>query len=152
MILKFNHLQFSEGHMAKYQKIISSVKEKILTKFKTIKIEFKENYQKAKTQPISKRKSALLGFTTVLGSFGLALFTPRMAAFAKDIPQKTPTDSPKPNNNQLTPRQPGPNILNVLSGAAASICAAAVGSGSFLVGIICGAVVAGGILYAQRHK
>ena len=138
--------------MIKPQKIISSLREKAGKKFKTIKIEFNENYQKAKTQPISKRKSALLGFTTVLGIFGLALLTPRMAAFAKDIPQKKPTDPPKPQNNQVAPRPPGPNTVNVLSGAAASICAAAVGSGSFLIGVICGAVVAGGILYAQRHK
>jgi len=134
-------------------KKIRTVKAKVGKKFETIKVEFNKNYQEAKAKPISKRKSALLGFSTVLGIFGVVLFMPTLAAYAKDIPEKKPTECPKPNQSkQVTPVPTAIRTTNILSGAAASVCAAAVGSGSFIVGIICGAVVAGGILYAQRHK
>jgi len=151
----------------KTSKKISTIKQKIGTRFKTIKTEFEEKYNKAKTQPISKRNSALLGFATVLSIFGVVIFTPRLAAFAKDLPKKGngsgPSSSPSPKGKpgQVAPA-PKPNAphggiitppktVQALSGAAASICAVAVGYGSFLVGVVCGAIVAGGILYAQRH-
>lgn len=147
----------------KTSKKISTIKQEIGTIFKNIKIEFKEKYNEAKTQPISKRKSALLGFTTVLSIFGLVILTPHLAAYAKDIPKKGngsgPSPSPKGKPSQVAPRPnaptgqilPPPKTVQALSGAAASICAVAVGSGSFLVGIVCGAIVAGGILYVQRN-
>ncbi len=44
---------------------------------------------------------------------------------------------------------PGQKIIAGLSGAAASICALAVSSGSFLIGGICGVIVVVSILKAQ---
>lgn len=36
---------------------------------------FKENFEEAKSLPRSKRKSLFLGFSTVLGIFGVTLLT-----------------------------------------------------------------------------
>ena len=44
------------------------------------------NFEKAKNQPISKRKSLLLGVTTVLGIFGITVVTSVLPAVAKDVP------------------------------------------------------------------
>lgn len=109
---------------------------------------FKENFHEAKSKPRSKRKSLFLGFTTVLGIFGVALLAPVLPAVAKDLPKKGP--------NQVSPAPPAPpavapsdQIVNVLAGAAASVCALAITSGSFMVGAVCGVIVAVGILKAQ---
>jgi MFS family permease len=111
---------------------------------------FKENFSEAKNKPRSKRKSLLLGFTTVLSIFGLTLLAPVLPAVAKDIPK----DAPKPGQvcpSPATPLVPSPSqlITTGLSGAAATICALAITSGSFLVGGVCGVVVVVGILKAQ---
>lgn len=149
--------------MNKTKRMISFVKEKISilkqrigTKFKTLKSDFKDNYNEVKSQPISKRRSALLGFTTVLSIFGLVLFTPQLSAFAKDIPKKGNGSGVSPSPSPTSQPSPGTMVPSketgrIITGAAASLCAMAVGSGSFLVGIICGAVVAGGIIYVQRN-
>lgn len=54
--------------------------------------------------------------------------------------------TPPANKSALAPSQ---QIINTLSGAAASICGLAITSGSFAVGIACGVVVVIGILKAQ---
>lgn len=141
------------------RKAFSFVKEKtnekiknVRTKFKTIKIEVKQKYQETKMHPISKRKSAIIGFTTVLSIFGVVLFSPRLVAFAKDVP-KSPGKCPAPQQpGQVAPNPQAPNVdtLSLLSGAAGTICAGAVNSGSFILGIVCGVVVVGGILLAQN--
>ncbi len=111
---------------------------------------FKENFYEAKSKPRSKRKSLFLGFTTVLGIFGVTLLAPVLPAVAKDVPKKganpgqvcpAPTSQPA-----LAPSQ---QIITGLSGAAATICALAVTSGSFAVGAVCGVIVVVGILKAQ---
>ena len=125
----------------------------IKTNLKNQSQKFKENFEEAKSQPKSKRKSFFLGFTTVLGIFGVTLLTPVLSAVAKDIPK----NAPKPDPSDVCPSPPGKKpaiapskeIVKGLSGIAASICALAVTSGSFVVGIACGVVVTYGILKAQ---
>ena len=111
---------------------------------------FKENFSEAKSKRRSKRKSLFLGFTTVLGIFGVTLFAPVLTAVAKDVPkngakpgQVCPTPTQKP---MLVSSQ---QIVSGLSGAAATICALAIGSGSFMIGGVCGVIVVIGILKAQ---
>lgn len=119
-----------------------------LTNLKNRSQKFKEKIEEAKSQPKSKRKSLLLGFTTALGIFGVTLLTPVLPAVAKDIPKQ----APKPNG--VAPANqpaiaPSKEIVKGLSGIAASVCALAVTSGSFVVGAACGVVVVYGILKAQ---
>ena len=122
-----------------------------LTNLKNRSQKFKENFEETKSQPRSKRKSLFLGFTTVLGIFGVTLLTPVLSAVAKDIPKNTPKPGevcPSPPANQPA-IVPSKEIVKGLSGVAASVCALAVTSGSFVVGVACGVVVAYGILKAQ---
>jgi len=107
---------------------------------------FKKNVSEAKSKPRSKRRSLFLGFTTVLSIFGVTRLAPVLPAVAKDLPnpgEACPAPTPKP---ELAPSQ---QIIGGLSGTAATICALAVSSGSFLVGAACGVIVAVGILKAQ---
>ena len=111
---------------------------------------FKENFSEAKSKPRSKRKSLFLGFTTVLTIFGVTLLTPVLAAVAKDPPK----NGPKPGEVCPAPAPqpalvPSQQITNTISGAAATICALAVSSGSFVIGGLCGVIVVIGILKAQ---
>jgi hypothetical protein len=108
---------------------------------------FKEDFSKAKNKPTSKRKSLLLGFTAVLSIFGVTLLTSVLPAIAENVPKPgqvclVPTPTPPP---LLMPSQ---QIVNTLSGIRALICALAVTSGSFVIGGVCGLVVAIGILKA----
>jgi hypothetical protein len=147
-LIKLNNL--SGNKMVKFQNIVSSLKKKVGNKLTNLKTQFKKNYQEVKSQPRSKRKSLLLGFTTVLSIFGVTLLTPVLAAVAKDVPK----GSPKPGSTNVAPNPqpstvPSTEIVKGLTGAAGAICALAVSSGSFLVGIACGVVVVVGILKAQ---
>lgn len=111
---------------------------------------FKRNFYEAKNKPRSKRKSLFLGFTTVLGIFGITLLTSVLPAVAKDLPKKGAKPDqlcPAPTSNpSVTPSQ---QIIGGLSGAAATVCALAVTSGSFMIGAVCGVIVVIGILKAQ---
>lgn len=109
--------------------------------------EFKDDFNEKKGQPRSKRKSYLLGFGTVLSIFGIAVFSSSLPVNAQDVP---------PNPGQPTQVQPAApkqsdEITKAIAGAAASVCALAVTSGSFLVGAACGLVVVVGILKAQGN-
>lgn len=125
----------------------------IKTNLKNRSQKFKENFEEANSQPKSKRKSLLLGFTTVLGIFGVTLLTPVLSAVAKDIPK----NAPKPGPSDVCPSPPAnqpaiapsKEIVKGLSGIAASVCALAVTSGSFVIGVACGVVVVYGILKVQ---
>ena len=111
---------------------------------------FKENFSKNKSRPRSKRKFLLLGFTAVLGIFGVTLLAAVLPVVAKDLPKKRakpgevyPSPTPTP---ALVPSQ---QIVSGLSGAAATVCALAVSSGSFMIDAVCGIIVVVGILKAQ---
>nr|UZC30173.1 hypothetical protein [Entomoneis sp.] len=140
--------------MANIKNAFSSLKKNVGNKLANLKNrsqKFKENFEEAKSQPRSKRKSLFLGFSTVLGIFGVTLLTSVLPAVAKDIPKNTPTpgevcSSPPANQTAIAPSK---EIVKGLSGVAASVCALAVTSGSFAVGVACGVVVVFGILKAQ---
>ena len=108
---------------------------------------FKKKFEEYKEKPKSKRKSFTLGFTTAVGIFSLIFFGPVLSAAAKDIP----TGNLKPTD--IAPAPSGPpskEIINTgLSGVAGSVCALAITSGSFAIGIACGCIVVVAILHAQ---
>eukprot|EP00965_Chrysotila_dentata_P088513 2922760-Pleurochrysis_carterae.AAC.1 len=72
---------------------------------------FLPNLKLAKSKPRSKRKSLFLGFTTVLGIFGVTLVASSLPAVAQDSQIRRP----KTNNSTSSE-----DILNALSGAAAT--------------------------------
>jgi hypothetical protein len=113
------------------------------------KINFKKKFKESKEKPKSKRKSFIVGFTTAVAIFGVTFFGPALSAVAKDLPKGTP----KPTDIAPAPvpaLPPSNEIINAgLSGVAGSICALAITSGSFALGIACGCVVAFGILHMQ---
>ena len=117
-------------------------------------LRFQKNFDQAKKNPKSKRKSLakkyFLGFTTVLGIFGVTLLAPILSAVAKDVPNTSPKPGEVcPNPTKQPATLPSQQIIGGLSGAAATICGLAISSGSFLVGAACGVVVVVGILKAQ---
>jgi hypothetical protein len=119
------------------------------TNLKTGVSQFQENFSKVKSQPRSKRKSFLLGFTTVSAIFGITLFAPLLPVIAKDLPNKTP----KPG--QVTPALSDKSFLSEeifkgTTGLVGAICGIAFASGSYVLGAICGVLVAGGILKATK--
>jgi hypothetical protein len=126
--------------------------KKIVYRFKNrardFKINFKKKLKESKEKPKSKRKSFMIGFATAVSIFGLTLFGPSLSAVAKDIPK----GNPKPTDIVPAPATPPSKVLinNGLSGVAASVCALAVTSGSFVVGVACGFVVVIGILHLQK--
>nr|YP_010133602.1 hypothetical protein KYU99_pgp001 [Nitzschia supralitorea]QWM93092.1 hypothetical protein [Nitzschia supralitorea] len=136
--------------MVKFKKIFSSLKTKAGNKLTNLKTQFKKNYQEVKSQPRSKRKSLFLGFGMVMTIFGVTLLTPLLSAVAKDVPK----GSPNPGCTNVAPT-PTPattssaDIIKGMTGAAGAVCALAVSSGSFIIGIACGVVVVVGILKAQ---
>lgn len=130
-----------------------SARSKIKNKTTNIKNgaqKFKENFSEAKNKPRSKRKSLLLGFTTVLSIFGVTLLASVLPAVAQDVPKDTPKpDQVCPSPTPQPTLVPSQQIISGLSGAAATVCALAISSGSFMIGGICGVIVVVGILKAQ---
>jgi hypothetical protein len=121
-----------------------------ITNIKNCAQKFKENFFEAKSKSRSKRKSLFLGFTTVLGIFGVTLLAPVLPAVAKNVSNNTPKPSEVcPSPTQQPAVVPSQQIISGLSGVAASMCALAVSSGSFMIGAACGVIVAIGILKAQ---
>lgn len=125
------------------KKIVSRLKNRV--QVQDFKVNFKKKFKEYKEKPKSKRKSFIIGFTTVVGIFGLTLFGPALSAVAKDIPK----GNPKPTDIAPAPSVP-PEIIN--TGLAASVCGLAVTSGSFAVGVACGFIVVIGILHMQGKK
>jgi hypothetical protein len=79
------------------------------------------------------------------------LFALILPAIAKDIPKNALKPGGMcPSFTPLTPALvPSQQIITGLSGAAATVCALAIGSGSFIIGGMCGVIVIVGILKAQ---
>lgn len=127
--------------------------KKIADRFKNrvqkFKINFKKKFKESKEKPKSKRKSFILGVTTAVAIFGFTLFGPALLAVAKDLPE----GNPKPTDIAPAPAKclpPSNEIVSTsLSGLAGSVCALAITSGSFAVGVACGCFVVAGILYMQ---
>jgi hypothetical protein len=125
--------------------------KKIVDRFKNrvqnFKINFKKKFKESKEKPKSKRKSFILGVTTAVSIFGFTLFGPALLAVAKDLPK----GNPKPTDIAPAPSvTPSKEIINAsISGIASSVCALALTSGSFAVGVACGCIVVIGILHMQ---
>ena len=122
--------------------------KKIVDRFKNrvqnFKINFKKKFKESKEKPKSKRKSFILGVTTAVAIFGFTLFGPALLAVAKDLPK----GNLKPTDIAPAPSVPPSNeIIN--AGVASSVCALAITSGSFAMGIVCGCIVVIGILHMQ---
>jgi len=129
---------------------ILGLKRKISNKIKNGAEKFQKNFSAAKSKPRSKRRSLFLGFATVVSIFGVTLLAPVLPAVAKDLPNKGPKPSeicpaPTPEPALL----PSERIVGGLAGAAGSVCALAISSGSFIVGAACGFIIVVGILKAQ---
>ena len=89
----------------------------------------------------------MYGMGTSLAVFGIIIFSKPLMAFAKDVP---PADAPKPGSTGVTPAPaPVPTTIQTLSGSASVLCALAAGSGSFVIGALCGAIVGVSILIVQ---
>jgi len=127
------------------KKIVYHLKNRV----QDFKTNLKKKFKEYKEKPKSKRKSFIIGFTTVVGIFSLTLFGPALSAVAKDIPK----GNPKPTDITPAPAPvipPSKEIINTgLSGAAGTVCALAITSGSFAVGVACGFIVVIGILHMQ---
>lgn len=127
--------------------------KKIVDRFKNrvqnFKINFKKKFKESKEKPKSKRKSFILGVTTAVAIFGFTLFGPALLAVANDLPK----GNPKPTDIAPAPSvPPSKEIINTgtgISGVAGSVCALAITSGSFALGIACGCIVVVGILHMQ---
>jgi len=76
-----------------FQKIISNVKNssiQLKSNSKTKTSDLKNKFNEARKKPHSKRKYALLGFSAVLGIFGITILGPVLQAIAKDIAKLPP--------------------------------------------------------------
>ena len=139
-----------KNSLSRFKRNTSNKIKNVKNKAQNAAQKFQKNFSEAKSKPRSKRRSLFLGFTTVLSIFGVTLLAPVLPAVAKDLPKKgakpgevCPAPTSKP---ALVPSQ---QIVDGLSGAAATICALAVSSGNFMVGAVCGVIVVVGILKAQ---
>ena len=141
--------------MVNIKKALSNVGRKfanLKNRSQKFKENFKENFEEAKIKPRSKRRSLFLGFSTILGIFGVTLLAPVLPVVAKDIPKNNLTPGPGdvcPNPANQPAIAPSKEIVKGISGVAASVCALAVSSGSFVVGAACGVIVVLGILKTQ---
>ena len=126
---------------------INELKKSFFNKYKN----FKKEIQQEKSKSRSKKRDFMIGFGTILSVFGITLLGPKLTAIAKET-SKNPGSTPNTPNPSPTTTAPNPATAERLSGAAATVCAAAVTSGNFLVGAICGLIVVGGILYVQGGK
>lgn len=125
--------------------VVKSSQNRIKGRIDKTKKIFKAQYHEARQKPISKRKSAFLGFSAVMALFGITMLAGALPDIAKDVPAPKPTDvgpTPKPFANQ--------KIRESLGGFAAAVCAGAASSGSFLLGAVCGIVVVVGILVRDK--
>jgi hypothetical protein len=131
-----------------FYKLMKKPFSRLKNRVESFKITFKNKFQQNKQKPKSRRKSFMIGFTTAIGLFGLTLFGPALSAVAKEIPKEM-----QKKNTDIAPAPsvpPGKELISTgLSGAAASVCALAVTSGSFAVGLACGVLVVIGILRLQ---
>lgn len=107
------------------------------------KTKFKE-YRK------SQRRSFILGFTIVVGIFGLTLFGPALSAVAKELPKNNqrPTDIPTAPNSTLIPSI----LYPCRPGLGNPFCEIVIASFPFAVGTACGCLVILLILHFKMQK
>ena len=126
------------------------------TNFKNLKQTLKAQYDQEKQKGRSKRKSAILGFSTVISVFLLK----NAPAIAKEIPRRNPSKNVKkkpPIQQKKAPVQPSGIIVKQKFREAGSaftgvICMAAFESGSYILGAMCGCAVVAGILITTGKK
>ena len=115
------------------------------TSFKNRSQKFKEKIRNAENQPNSKRKSLLLGFTTILAITLIRAFPAAATETSKQLPEAS-KQLPKPNGiaNPQVPAKSGTNVT-----------ALAIQSGAFALGGVCGFFVGltiyGIILALEEH-
>ena len=145
--------------MRKFSKIRSAIKtgaSRFNDKLKNVKQNVKTQYDQEKQKVRSKRKSAILGFSTVISVFILK----NAPAIAKEIPIQNPSKSVKkkpPIQQKKAPVQPSGIIVKQKFREAGSaftgvICMAAFESGSYILGAMCGCAVVAGILITTGKK
>jgi len=137
--------KFTVNRSKKFFSAVKSSPNRIRGRIDETKKIFKAQYHEARQKPISKRKSAFLGFSAVMAIFGTTMLASALPAIAKDVPAPKPTNvapAPKPIANQ--------KLREGLGGFAAAVCAGAASSGSFLLGAVCGIVVVVGILARDK--
>jgi hypothetical protein len=86
-----------------------------------------------------------MGFATVVGGAAVVLAGPVLSAVAKELPNV----APRPTEIAVVPAPDPATRVIIHKGLTGAICAAAVTSGSYLVGAACGLVVVLGILHMQ---
>ena len=128
--------KFTVNRSKKFFSAVKSSPNRIRGRIDETKKIFKAQYHEARQKPISKRKSAFLGFSAVMAIFGTTMLASVLPAIAKDVP------APKSIATQ--------KLRQGLGGFAAAVCAGAASSGSFLLGAVCGIVVVIGILARDK--
>lgn len=97
-----------------------------------------------------KIKPFIFGFATVVA---LTLFRPALSVFAKDIPKGNLNDivpAPAPVPVRAPSLPPVPQLINnAISGTAGMVCGEAASTGSYELGLFCGFIVMGSILYKE---
>ena len=122
------------------KKFVSKVRNgssRIKGRIEKTKKTFKDQFHEARQKPMSKRKLALLGFSTIVGMFGITMLASVLPAVARDVP------APKLTDIAPAVRQ---KISEGLGGFAVAIWNGAVISGSFMLGAFCGVIVVVGVL------
>jgi len=122
--------KFSVNHIKKFFSAVKSSPNRIRGRIDETKKIFKAQYHEARQKPISKRKSAFLGFLAVMAIFGTTMLASVLPAIAKDVP------APKPIANQ--------KLREGLPGEASS--------GPFLFGVVLGLVFAVVVKILSRDK
>ena len=132
------------------KKLISKIKTNLKDRIRIVKERIKEIKERSKDKSISPLKSSALGMATVLSIFGITLLFPMLPAVAKDLSKKPATSGGGPTSAPTNSPADVKEAQRLLAGAASSICAGAVFTGSFAVGAACGVVVVLGIVLTRN--
>lgn len=112
-------------------------------KINQLKKDIKDKKVEINLGPNQRRLGSLiLGLGIVGAVFGLSV----VPVFAKEAaPKPAPGPAPSLDNENSA------KVLDVASGVAAAVCAGAIHTGFFGLGVICGLVVVGGMIYRNSN-